>query len=36
MRVILGRKVRARQDKVVGNSHRPAAGQGKCHRKETA
>ena len=31
-----GRKVRARQDKVVGNPHPPAAGEGKCHRKYTA
>ncbi len=30
-----GRKVRAPQDRVVGNTHRPR-GQGKCNRKETA
>jgi len=29
------RKVRAPQDKVVGNAHRPK-GQGKCNRKQTA
>ena len=30
-----GRKVRAPQDTVVGNAHRPR-GQGKCNRKQTA
>jgi len=30
-----GRKVRAPQDTVVGNAHRPR-GPGKCHRKQTA
>jgi hypothetical protein len=30
-----GRKVRAPQDKVVGNAHRPQ-GPGKCNRKQTA
>ncbi len=29
------RKVRAPQDRVVGNAHRPR-GQGQCHRKQTA
>lgn len=29
------RKVRASQDTVVGNAHRPQ-GQGKCNRKQTA
>ena len=29
------RKVRTRQDTVVGNTHRPR-GQGQCHRKHTA
>jgi hypothetical protein len=30
-----GRKVRAPQDRAVGNAHRPQ-GQGKCNRKQTA
>ena len=30
-----GRKVRAPQDMVMGNAHRPR-GQGKCNRKQTA
>ncbi len=30
-----GRKVRAPQDMVVGNAHRPQ-GPGKCNRKQTA
>ncbi len=30
-----GRKVRAPQDAVMGNAHRPR-GQGKCNRKQTA
>ncbi len=31
------RKVRTSQDTVMGNAHRPpVAGQGKCHRKQTA
>jgi hypothetical protein len=32
-----GRKVRTRQNTVVGNTHRlGSTGQGKCHRKQTA